>query len=367
MIEVSDTCRQILAGSFTYHVSVQSWLGDQLLADAVPVSDGDEETDRSLRVPERVTLTVPARDRGVEWTPVDQSSPLAACGQTLKISLGVGTGAGGIEWFQRGEFLIQETELAADGQTLTVTAVGLLALINEATFMGPFQPSGTMTATVRSMLEPAVTVDLTDAPLDRSVVNAVNFDSDRLGGFLKLLDAWPATYRMHELGYLRIVDDTPPVAGDVVRAFTDDPDAGTVITAAGTSTRDGAFSAVVATGYATDGTEVRGIAYVPTGPWAYPSGAANPLPVPFLFAHAALATQQYARAAAQVILRRKMRESALRAYQVTAVPDPTLQVGDVVTLTADEAGLDTELCTVESIQLPYLPTGPMRVKVVTVV
>ncbi len=364
MIDVSDTVRAILGGSYEYRFNAQAWLGDELLATDVPVTAGSEETDRSLRVPERLTLTVPKRAFGTDWTPSDEDSPLAANGQTLKISLGIGQGPDGIAWFQRGEFLIQETDQADDGETLTVTAVGLLALIDEARFIAPFQPTGTVAATARALVEPALTIDMTAAPADKALPSSpVNFDVDRLAAFYELIDTWPASVRMNEGGYLQVLPDDLPTTADIVAAYTSGT-GGTVITAAGKSTRDGAFNAVLATGYQPDGTEVRGTQYVPTGPWAYPGGQANPLPVPYVYSSPLIGDRAGAYSAARSIMRNKLRQAARRAYSITAVPDPTLQIGDVVTITCDY-GTDL-LCTVEAISLPLFATGPMKIKVVTV-
>jgi uncharacterized protein DUF5047 len=367
VIDVSATVRAILDGgsSFRYWVSVQAWLGDQLLADVVPVSAGNEESDRTLTVPERVQFTVPARVDGVDWAPVGDDDPLAAQGQTLKVSLGIDKGNDGVEWFQRGEFLVQESALSDDGSQVDVTAVGLLSLIDEAKFVSPFQPTGTIWSTVRDLIEPALTVDLTGAPADRAVpTSAVNWDSDRLGALNEVLDAWPAVPRMNEGGYLEIVPDVVPARADAVRSFTDGT-GGTVIAARGSSTRDGGFNVVVVTGQATDGGEVRGVAYVGSGPWAYGTGPANPLPVPFSYSSPLLATQPQCAAAAQTVLRRKMREAVLKRYDVTAVPDPTLQLGDPVLLSF--GGGPELLCTVEQMQLPYFATGPMQLQVVTAI
>lgn len=369
MIAVSDAVRSVLGGSFEYHIQVQSWLGDQLLADDVPVTAGSEDSDRSLAVPERVSFTVPKVDRGFDWTPTTDDHPLAAKGQTLKVSLGVGKGPDGIEFFQRGEFLISDSKEADDGQTIAVTCVGQLALIDEAKFAAPFQPTGTIMSTVRQLLEPAVAVDLGDAPPDRAVpASAVNWDSDRLGALGELLDSWPAVSRMNEGGYLEIHPDTTPTVADAVRTFTngaDDAEFPTVITATGSSTRDGGFNVVVATGQASDGGEVRGLAYVIAGPWAYVVGPANPLPVPFGYSSPLLTTVAQCTAAANTVLARKMREAVLRRFTVIAVPDPTIQLGDPVLITNDYVtGL---LCTVESITLPYFATGPMTLEVVSTV
>lgn len=359
MIAVSDLARAIInSGNYVYHVRVSSWLGDQLLADEVPIATGSEDCDRGLAVPERATFEVPKRVAGFDWTPTDDRSPLAAQGQTLKVSLGVGQGADGVEWFQRGEFLIQSAEEQDD--SMLVTCVGLLALVDEAKFVSPFQPSGTIASTLRALIEPAVTADLDMAPPDRAVpTSAVNWDSDRLGAVHELLDAWPAEARMNELGYLEVVPDVVPTAA--LRSFTNGS-GGTLVRASGSSARDGGFNLVVATGYAADGGEVRGLAYVRNGPWRYEGGPANPLPVPFGYASPLLTTNAQSEAAAATVLRRKMRAAVLRSFVVDAVPDPTIQLGDPVAITTEHVtGL---LCTVEAFGLPYTP-GSMRLKVVS--
>lgn len=359
MITVSDIARSVIdSGTFTYQVKASAWLGDTLLADDIPITSGREESDRTLKVPERVTLTVPKYDdRGNYWIPTRDESPLAANGQTLKISLGVGVGVDGTEWFQRGEFLIQSTR--ESGESLEVTAVGLLYLIQEAGFVSPFQPSGTLESTLRALLEPAVQVNLDNAPEDRAVPSAINWDTDRIAAVYALLDAWPARPFMNELGYLDIVPDTTPI--EPVAYFTDSA-GGTVISAVGASDRDGGFNVVVATGTATDGSEVRGLAYMPFGPWVYGIGSANPLPVPFGYSSPLLTTQAQCEAAAATVLARKMREGMLRRFTITAVPDPTIQIGDPIELnTIDVVGL---LCTIETISLPYTP-GPMVLTVVS--
>lgn len=349
MITVPDATRAVIdSGSFVYHVTATSWLGDELLAENIPVSGGSEDSERGLNVPERIVLQVPRNDRGVNWAPTSDTDPLAAAGQIIKVMLGIQVrGLDGIEWFQRGEYVIVSTE--EDGDSVRVTAAGKLYLVQEAGFVAPFQPSGTIAETLRALIEPALSADLDAAPDDRSVPVAINWDS-RLGAVNELLDAWPAAARVNEVGYLEVTEDTVPT--DPVRSFIAG-EGGTVIRADGTSTREGGFNVVVVTGTAADGGEVRGQAEVTSGPWAYDGGPANPLPVPFGYSSPLLTTQAQCTAAAQTILRRKMRESVLRRYRVRCVPDPTIQVGDCVALTAGD--LDGLLCTVESLALPYTP------------
>lgn len=361
MIAVTDTVRSVLdLGTFVYLIKCSAWLGDEILAEDVPIGGGTEDTDGSLNVPERITLSVPRVRDGFDWSPTTATSPLAAAGQTLKISAGVGVGADGVEWFQRGEYLIVES--VVDGDTVRVTCAGLLYLIQEARFVAPFQPSGTIAGTLRALIEPALPADLDDAPDDRAVpVSAVNWDSDRLGAVYELLDAWPAVARMNAQGYLEVHPDEIPT--EPVRAFSDAAP-GTIVQATGSSTRTGGFNVVVATGYAADGGEVRATAYVGAGPWAYVSGPATPLPVPFGYSSPLLTTNAQCIKAANTVLNRKMRDGVLRRFAVTAVPDPTLEVGDAITVTAGD--VDGLLCTVEALILPYTADGgPMRLTAVS--
>jgi hypothetical protein len=348
MIEVPDDVAAVLAGgSFVYSLRVESWLDGELLAEDVPVVTGSEEVDRSLAVPERVTLTVPRERDGFDWTPHDltPAHPLAANGQRLRVLLGVGVGNGVTEWFQRGEFLIYES--AADGPTVSVTAVGLLYLISEARLVSPYQPSGTLVSTLRGLVEPALTITVDGALTNRSVPSGVNYDEDRLGAVGELLDAWPAQARVVSDGYLLVEPVTTPTVPVLV--LTSDGDTATVVTVTGSSTRDGAASVVVARGTAADGGQLQGVAYdLSTGPHAY-GGPFNALPVPQYFYSPLMTTVAQCTAAARTILRR-LSQRTQNVRTVTCVPRPDLEPGDAVEV-------DGVLCTVEGMTLPYTAAG----------
>ena len=359
MITITDLATSVLTRSFSYHVAVESWLGGDLLAADVPIVGGQEEGDRSLRVPERVTFSVPRLDRGVSWAPTDDRSPLAANGQRLHVKLGIGIGTGQIEWFNRGRFLIDASDPAGD--SVSVTGVGLLTLIDEARLVSPYQPTGTLASTLRALLEPAVTVDISTALTDRAVPTGIAYDEDRLSAVLALLDAWPADAAIDPAGYLSVVPADATVTP--VLELTEGT-GGTVIEASGSSARAGAANLVVARGTASDGGQVQGVAYdLSSGPKAY-GGAFNPLPVPFFFASPLLTTVAQCTAAATTILARRQREAS-REFTVRMVPYPVLQLGDVVTLTSERAGIEDLSCSVEGFSLPYTPGDgtPMTLKV----
>lgn len=355
MLTLSATATALLTGSWTYHVRVQSWRGATLLADDIPISSGGEQRDRSLRVPERVTLTVPRNDGGTDWTPYDDNAPLAANGQRLKVELGIEISSNRIEWLQRGWFLIYRSEV--DEDVINVEARGLLHYIDEARLVSPYQPSGTILSTIRGLVEPALTVININAS-DRAVPADVNFDEDRLGAVSELLDAWAVDGQISPSGVLEIRVSAEDSAIPVLALAEE---TGTVVKTTGESTREGAWTVVVARGTTSDGGQVQGVAYLSSGPKAY-GGQFSPLPVPYFFSSPLLTTPTQAGAAAQTVMIRLARRTG-KLLAVEMVPNPALLTGDTIHLTSS---LYTGTAVIEQLDLPYVAQGgAMRLAVRT--
>jgi hypothetical protein len=354
MITVSADTTAVLAGSsFVQRIRVESWYGGQLLDPDIPITAGAEDLDRSLRIPERITLSVPRLYRGVSYAPANVVDPLAANGQQLRVLYGV-TGRGGhVEWVPRGWFVLQDAIPSVD--SVEVTGQGLLTLIDEAQLISPFQPTGTIGSTLRRLLEPAITVDLTAAPTDRAVPASLVIDQDRLQGVYSVLDAWAADGYVNERGVFTVIPAGQASEVDVVIT-----NATTAVRVAGTSTRDGAANAVVVRGTTSDGGQIQAVTYETTGPRPY-GGPFNQLPVPYIFASPLMATVAQCAAAAATVLERR-RRAAGATLQVEAVPDPRLQLGDIARIQSDEYGLVDG--PIEQLRLPYLPDGgPMALGV----
>jgi len=339
MITLSDRATSALTRSYRTAVSVESWLGGDLLAESIPVDAASEEGDRSGRVPERVTLVVPRRDHGTDWSPgTDPLHPLAANGQRLHVKLAVEG-----EVFARGRFLIGSA--AVEGDAVTVEAFGLLRLIDEARLISPYQPTGTLASTLRGLVEPALSIVVDPLLIDRAAPSTINYDEDRLGAVLELLDAWGADAYVTPDGYLSVI----PAAQSTTPVFVlTDGSGGTVVQAVGTSTREAAYNVVVARGTASDGGQVQGTAFdlSLSSPKRF-GGPFNPLPVPYFFPSPLLTTVDQAGLAAATVLARLQRQAG-RELEVTCVPNPTLQLGDVGTVNG-------ELVSIERLTLPYLP------------
>ncbi|GHA01558.1 hypothetical protein GCM10010389_46170 [Streptomyces echinoruber] len=355
MLDMSATALSVVQRSFTMKVRAESWRGGELLAADIPVADGSEDRDRSLNVPERVSLTVPRRDRGFDWDPgADPDHPLASYGQQLRILYGIDIG-GEFEWIDRGWFLI--TEAGADGDTVSVTAQGLLTLVDEAKFVAPFQPSGTIVSTIRGLVEPALTVEFGPGLTDQSVPVGMQWDDDRLGALSEVLDAWAADAHVTTAGTLLVEPLTD--TGTPVLSLTDGA-GGTVIRWQGSTTRDGAFNCVIAQGEDANGNQIQGVAYDadPRSPFMY-GGPFNPFPVPYTFSSPLMTTvAQCRKAAASKLL--QLRRAASRKLTVSLVPHPGLMTGDVIAATG--AGLTNARCMIEGLSLPYSP-GEMSLTV----
>lgn len=352
-------------GGFLQHIAVSSYRGGRLLAADVPVAAASEIGDRSQRVPTRITLTVPARRDGVEWAPGDDvNHPLAAYGQRLRIQVGIGKAGGATEWATRGWYVITDTRL--HGDEVTVQAESLLFLVDEARLVSPFAPSGTYLSSLRRLMEPAVPLRL-DGVTDRAISSGLNYDEDRLGAALEILDAWPARLDMHPDGYGRIHSgdvDTGASFPDIYLTTADAADwtalTCTIIAHGGTATREGAANVVVARGQAADGGQLQGAAYDTTGgPTSY-NGGFSPFPVPYFYHSPLLTTVAQCNAAARSMMGRRLR-SVAREWTIEAVPNPLLELGDYVRFFYADRVPYAET-TIEKIDyLPLTPgQGPMR-------
>lgn len=350
MLTISAEAAAAVRRSWVMHTRVDSWRGAQLLAEDIPVSSGTHETDLDLRIPDRVTLTVPRLDRGVSWDPsTDTGHPLAAYGQRLRICVGVELAHHRIEWIQRGWYLIQDADCPDD--EVRITAATLTTWVDEARLTAPYQPTGTMVSTLRALVEPALTVDVTAAPTDRAVPAGLSWDEDRLAAVYELLDAWPAAARVDATGALVI---TAPPSGtqtvDLDLVGVED----VVVASGGGSTRDGALTCVVARGEDANGTPVQGVALDLSGGPLDATGAFNPLPVPEFFFSPLLTTVDQCQQAASTILARRRRQ-VTRPRTVIAVPNPALEAGDVVSLGDEGVGV------VQTLRMPLTPAdGPME-------
>jgi hypothetical protein len=367
MIEVSDVTAGILAGySYKLYFRLQSWLDGEVLAEDIPAVNVVEEQDASLRVPERLTFTVPVEADGYSWVPSGWRSPLGWFGQKIFSQVGVGIGNDEIEWIDRGLFLINS--VSTEGANISVECLGLLTLIDEAKLINDYQPKSlaTFTTMLRALIEPALSVDVDDAPADRTLPSFTSWSDDRLDDVYTALDSWPARGRVSTSGEFEI---TPPLAdpdiSDVEFAFTEDPEIGTVINWSTSGGREGAFNAVVAQGaypahdpaQPEDGLPIWSTTYDtdPDSPYVF-GGVFNPLFVGYGYQSPLLTTWAQVHQASLDKFA-ELRSRASRAVQIDAVPHPGITLDSAVSVTSERLGIDGEIGRVQSFTLPHTPEG----------
>jgi hypothetical protein len=354
VLDISADLLAVYRHSYTMSARATAWLGDQQLGD-IPIAEGSVTFDATLAVPESVSLTVPRIDQtGYAWDPLDNDHPLSTYGQQIAVSVGVGV-AEDVEWLDLGWFLLTDT--TTDGDAVRVTAAGLLELVNEARFAAPFQPNGSLTDTIQSLVEPALTVLFDPTLTDRTAPITMSWDEDRLGALNEVCDAWPADLVVLPDGTLYVYTPVDYTAGTPVWDFTDDPAAGTIITFQGSTARDGAYNLVVARGEDAGGQQIQGVAYdLDAASSTRYGGNFSPLPVPFMYYSPLLVNVTQCRAAAQTILARKKRETA-RHLSVETVPMHALRPGDLVTVSSDAKRLDGARAVIQSLTFPLHPGG----------
>jgi hypothetical protein len=364
MIDITDVAAGILNGySFQLHSRLQSWRGGMPLAEDIPAFGILEEDDATLRVPERLTFQVPVEDRGVSWVPTTYDHPLSWHGQRIVAQVGVSVGNGAIEWMDRGTFLINSAE--TDSGAVSLECLGLLQLLDEAELKTEYQPkaSATLSTVLRAMIEPGITVDLDDAPSDRTIPTGITWSDNRLDNVYNVIDAWPARMQINEAGSLEVLDPLEdPDISDVVFTFTDGA-GGTVVEFNASGSREGAFNGVVAKGQYPDtagakaGQEIVATVYDTdaSSPFRY-GGEFSPYLVPYGYASPLLTTLAQVQSAANTRMR-TLRRQASRAVRITAVPHPALKCNDAVAVTSDRLGLAAELGRIEAMSLPHQAEG----------
>lgn len=333
--------RSVVGRSHRVKVTADAWLAGELIAENVPILAGSLTDAADQRIPEALTLTVPARGRdGRVWVPASHLDPLSQHGQRLRLSHGVTRADGSILTVQLGWFGIDDW--TSNGWQVEVAASGLARVLDDAGLLAPTSPpaGATFASEAARLVESLLPIAVDVALADRAAPGALAWQDDRLAALYELADAWPAQLRVDEQGVLFV---TVPYDDD-----TDGPDvtlverAGTVISSASSGSRQGVASVVVARGEdAGDGDRPPVVGYsIDTDPDS-PTFAERYGSVVAYFASPLLTTAAQCIAAART--RRATLSRAGRVIPVETVPDARIRQGTRVDFQRVErvAGVDT--------------------------
>lgn len=320
LAEVLDTSRAV-------RTHVDAWRGGVLLGADIPLLAGTLTETGDQRIPEAVSLTVPAVDweTSRRWTPAgDPLAPLAANGQRLRLTYVVERLNGSTLSVPLGWFPIQAWD--SDGETVGVEAVGLGRVLDEARLLAPTSPpaAATFRTEIRRLVEGLMPLHIDPALVDRAVPRSMTWEDDRLGALYELADAWPAVMSVSEAGVLTY--SLPPAAAAPAEiSYTET--GGTVLSAKDSGSRDGIANVVVARGENTGDPARPPVTAVaqdsdPTSP-TYSGGPYGRV-VEF-FTSPLMGTTAQCFAAATTVLERRL--ATARAVPLETLPDPRVRPG----------------------------------------
>lgn len=364
MRSTSNAWRALIGYSHQVVTVVESWLGSTQLATRVPMTTGSIAFDDTAIAKRRLTMTVPARTPGMRWDPAGNvTHPLAAYGQRLHVFSGIAYANKSIELMDLGWYLITGWKRDEDAAAISIEAWDLARLITDDRLLSPVSPAtgATFAGMVRSLVEATGLQLVVDpAVVDRVIGSTPVWDRERDRAISDLCDAWPARWAVGDDGRVHVL---PPyslvTASTTPDADLTDGGTGTITGRAREADRGAIYNTIVVTGRTPDdGSPVPYAVAAVTDPGS-PIRITGPYGrVPRFYASDLITTQAQAQAAADSQL--VTYTSAGRSEPVKAVPDPSLQLGDVVRISTRDG--DRYTARVTALTLPLTAQqGPMQV------
>lgn len=356
MIEVDEIARDaVFEDSYKLFMRVDSYYNNRVLRANIPFRTGSEDNDAFLTVPERAEFRLPRYDaEGYDWSPSGITHPLAANGQRLRVTLGIGVGGNEPAWFRRATFRIDKT--TRDGDEVVVECVGLLERIFKADFIGEFQPSGTFVSTLRELVAAEIPIAFDDDISDRNVPSSLVFGSSRIQALYDMLDAWPAECIVTPTGHLLI----RPVLESRTAVFSLRHGlGGTIISSTGYSDSEDDYNAVIVR-YTDEATGVQGQSPSYNTDATHPKRMGGPnakYPIPLIIDSDMVSNASEAYAMARNKLRQLMRRTA-DSYEIEMLPNPLLEIGDVGSFTLE--GGTVVRAEITQLTIPYTHDGGVQ-------
>lgn len=362
MRTVTAKWKTLIAYTHPMVTIVESWRGGVQLAGSVPIQSGSLQYDATGVLQRRAKLTVPARTPERRWDPAgNPSHPLANYGQQLHVRTGIRHPDGSEEVLDHGWYLLTSWSRDEDNGTLQIEATDLAQFLVDDPFTVPSTPPrGTsyraeFTRLVGNILPVVIDPGLADRGLSTTVI----WPREREQALSDLCDSWPARWYVGDDGavhaatpYTLVTDSTPP---DIVLT---DGGTGTVSGRARKSERGALSNVVVVDGKANDDGTAGPHAEKAITSASSPVRADGPYKrVTRFYASDLITTQAQANATADAMLVNY--STAGRAEGVAAVPDPSIQLGDVGRVYTRDGDAYTGRIT--AIELPLTPDdAPMQ-------
>lgn len=356
---------EVLRHGFSWQARVDSWLGGWWLGQ-VPVKSGSVTWTSGQQVQGSLSLTVPRVGAAAEdedsrdWAPTADDSPLAAMGQTLHVSVTVGSLVTQDRWdVPLGRFLITQWDVDSSG--VRVTGKSLLQRLEDDRLISPTTPArgGTLASELRRLVGGHMGVIVDEDLADRACPS-MTWGESRIDAVYEIADAWPARLREGPDGVLYALPPVPAPTSRPARSLTDGQD-GTVIGVTRQGGRSGVYNRVVTRGQEQDDAgfpRFQQVADQTEGPMRVdgPYGV-----VTKFFSSPLITDNNVAWRTAVTMLATSIRKQ--RTVPVTHAPDPTLTLDtpvELVTHDVDTAQTVTQWGAVSAVEIPLVYSSTAR-------
>lgn len=368
MRPVSARWRYLQRTSHTVITQVDAYFEGRLTAAALPLVDGSVTFDDTAVLRRRLTFQVPVETAMQVWDPgTDPHHPLACFGQRVHVRTGMALPGGGAEYVSQGWYLIDQWRRDDSGQTITVSAVDLAQLVQDARFYFATSPGRLSYADALRVLATGAGLESYVSPGLRQLTLPGDslWERERIEALDDLASAWSARWFVDDAGRLAMVPAYTPVTPGtpVVLDLVDGHD-GTVVSRQRGAERGRIYNAVCVTGAQPETEDPAPTAVAEIQDPQSPIRVDGPYGRrPRFYSSDLISNRDQAEDAAASLLARY--SAAGRAETVLCVPDPAVELGDVVRVQTSDGGSFTGR--VQSVQLPlFAAGGPMQLTVSTV-
>lgn len=355
MWPLSTRAQRALVGSHSMRVRVTAYSANVGSVTDLPLSSGSVTVDVGSQTRRSGRLGFAASGH---WWPDDPFAILSPLGSELSIEYGIVLDATITEWVPliRGPIVdVRRSQPFGGDAAIEVTMADRSIRVADAKFDQPVQTlaGATTVSEIRRLITDVLpTVTVTDLTGSTQVAAQLEIERERwTDGVEKLAASIGAEVFADPLGNFTI--RTQPTLSDNP-VWTLANDAFSIVTGLDErATRDGAYSKVVASGQRTDGTAPVWAAVTDTDPNS-PTYINGPFGTrtKFLTSNLLTTAPQCTTAATAVLARSKGMAGGLT---LQAIPNPALDVGDVVTLQPGSVHI------IDTLSIPLVPSDAQRI------
>jgi len=329
----------VLAGAAGWWPALASWRDGELLTgeSGIPVLSGRLAQSASLAVPDRLTFTVPERERTTSWVPDGPRHPLSKHGSMIDVRIMVWSSVQGKPVATRlGRFPVHAWRHDDANGTVEVTCYGILKRVDEDEFTVPEgpRPGASLFSELRRLMSPGIPVSIDPSLQDRACPQSFQWPESRLRALYDIVDAVPARMRPDQWGGVRVLPPVPEVPTPVVEFR--DGEGGTLVAAPREDSREGSPNILVGTSSAPEqatSDPLIAVARITGGPMAARDDGTGYARVVRRWSTPLARTQAQLQAAVN-----SMRDNMARPTVVRSVyhaPDPRIELDDPVAVTRD--------------------------------